>query len=93
VEVMEEAGDVERMVSGVASIVVSTIEVGLDRAIGNASRGVRDDEGLEEESSPPCSSDPAILAHGGSRLDGEDALLLFTRGAINLVDRSSSTWR
>lgn len=51
-EVMDEAGDVERRASAVVStevVVVSTIDVGRDRVVGNASLGVLMEGGLGVE--------------------------------------------
>lgn len=50
-EVVEEAGEVERIASLVAST-ESTIDVGLERATGKASRGVRADGELDNEPLP-----------------------------------------
>lgn len=58
----EDAGDVDRIASVLASTDVSTMDVGRDRVVGNASLGVLDDGGLEEEASPLLCSDDDILA-------------------------------
>lgn len=54
-EVTEDAGEVESMASVLASTEVSTMDVGRERVVGNASRGVR-------EESPPRGSDPGMMA-------------------------------
>ena len=61
-EVTEDAGDVERIASVLASTEVSTMDV--DRMVGKARRGVRDVDGLEEEPSPPRGSIPDMVALG-----------------------------
>ena len=63
-EVTEDAGDVERIASVLASTEVSTMDVGRDRVVGKARRGVRDVDGLEEEPSPPRGSIPDMVALG-----------------------------
>ena len=50
-EVIDEAGEVDKMASALTSAdvdVVSTMDVGLDRVVGNANLGVRDDGGLDD---------------------------------------------
>jgi hypothetical protein len=52
-EIVDDAGDVDKIASVLASTdgaVVSTIDVGRDLGVGNATLGVRDDEGP----SPRC---------------------------------------
>lgn len=54
-DVIDEAGDVERMASALVStevVVVSTIDVGRARVVGNGIRIVRDEDGLDDEPSP-----------------------------------------
>lgn len=63
-EVIEEAGEVDRIASADASTevaVVSTMDVGLERVVGKASRGVRDNGGLEEELPPARCSNPDMV--------------------------------
>ena len=64
VEVMDEAGEVERIASALVStdvVVVSTMDVGRDRAVGNASLGVLDEGELEVEDPPSRCSMPDIV--------------------------------